>query len=158
MLLKFRESNIMKNGLYHREVYWPDKIQNQIDGALNSGLPFEFDPHAIGKKYERNISIEGITVDKLKKGYCFEAEVRKNKVVKFVIRYNYGNAYDLATVWMPRADCLYCKTIWLNKNDDTHLTLDESKYVHGKTDTKEQHISVSLGDLINQQLNNKKGQ
>ena len=148
----------MKNGLYHVEVYWPDEIQNQIDKALNSGLRFNFDQHAIENMYVRSISIEGITIDKLKKGHCFEAEVRKNRVVKFVIRYGYNDTYDLATVWLPRADCLYCRTIWLNEKDDKHYTLDKGKYVQGEAEDNVQHISISIGDIIKQQQDNKKGQ
>lgn len=148
--LIFWAGNIMENGLYHCEVYWEAEIQKQIDAALNSGLPLRFDEHAVDKKYERKISISGITLDKLKKGYCFEAAVQKNKVIKFVIRYGYNDIYDLCSVWHPCADCLYCKTVWLNKKDDKHYTLDENKYVKYKN-KKDVHISVSLGDLINQQ-------
>ncbi|MBD5584021.1 MAG: hypothetical protein HDQ88_02985 [Clostridia bacterium] len=140
----------MKDGLYHYEVFWKDEIQNQIDIALNSGLPFKFDKHATDNKFKRSISIDGITTEKLKKGYCFEAEVKNDKVVKFVIRYGYNDTYDLVTVWNPRAKCLYCKTIWLNEKDDKHITLDESKYVAYYDDENEHHVGVCLGDLINQ--------
>lgn len=89
----------IKNGLYHCEVYWEDEIQNQIDAALNLELPLKFDEHAIDNTYERNISISGIKMQKLKNGYCFEAEVKNNKVIKFVIRYGYDDTYDLSSVW-----------------------------------------------------------
>ena len=145
----------MKNGLYHREVYWEKEIQKQIAAALNSGLPLKFDDHAIDKKYERKISINGITKEKLKNGYCFEAEVKNNKVVKFAIRYGYNDTDDLASVWNPKSDCLYCKTIWINKKNDKHITLDESKYV-SYPNKDMQHISISLGDVINEQNNNNK--
>lgn len=146
----------MEDGLYHFEVYWNEKIQKQIDVVLNSGLPLRFDAHAIENKFKRKISTDRITIEKLKKGYCFEAEVKKDKVVKFVIRYNYNVTYDLATVWRPRADCLYCVTVWLNESHDKHYTLDSNKYVIGKIDEKnEQHISLGLGDVINQQIKNK---
>lgn len=144
----------MKDGLYHYEVYWEDKIQNQIDAALNSGFPLQFDKHAIENKYKRKISINNITIEKLKNGYCFEAEVKRDKVVKFVIRYGYNDIYDICSVWQPNVDCLYCRTIWLNKKNDKHLTLDENKYVQYKN-IKDTHISISLSDLINQQKSNK---
>lgn len=144
----------MQDGLYHYEVYWEDEIQKQIDTALNSGLPLQFDPHAIANKYKRKISISGITVEKLKNGYCFEAAVKNNKVIKFVIRYGYNDTYDLSSVWHPKSDCLYCKTIWLNKKDDKHITLNENNYVTYNNNNV-QHISISIGDLINQQKNNK---
>lgn len=140
----------MENGLYHYEVFWEEEIQKQIDAALNSGLPLKFDDHAIENKFKRQISINGITVKKLKNGYCFEATVKNDKVIKFVIRYGYNDIYDLASVWHPRTDCLYCKTIWLNKKDDKHITLDESKYVTYKNKENSQHISISLADYINQ--------
>ena len=145
----------MENGLYHCEVFWEKEIQNQIDTALNSGLPLQFDEHAIDNKYKRKISLSGITLDKLKKGYCFEASVKNDKVVKFVIRYGYNDVFDIASVWIPKPDCLYCKTIWLNEKNDKHITLDEKKYVAYKNKNNTPHISISLGDLINQQKNNK---
>ena len=147
----------MEDGLYHFEEYWNEEIQKQIDTALNSGLPLRFDGHAIENKFKRKISIDGITVEKLKKGYCFEAEVKKDKVIKFVIRYNYNTDYDLATVWRLRTDCLYCVTVWLNASDDKHYSLDPSKYVTGNSDEKnDKHISsLSLGDLIRLQQKNK---
>ena len=144
----------MKNGLYHCEVYWEKDIQNQIDKALNSELPLHFADHAIENKFARHISIDGITRQKLKAGYCFEATVKNNRVIQFVIRYGYDNTFDICSVWMPHSDCLFCKTIWLNKKDDKHITLDESKYVAYKNNNM-QHISTSLGDLIAQQKNKK---
>lgn len=145
----------MQDGLYHYEVYWNEKIQHQILIALNSKLPLKFDSHAIENKFARKISISGITIEKLCGGYCFEAEVNKNKVVKFVVRYSYNDIYDLCSVWIPKQDCLYCKTIWLNKKNDKHYTLDERKYIsYDNNKNNSQHISISLGELINQQINN----
>ena len=146
----------MKDSLYHCEVYWNENIQHQIEKALSSELPLIFDSHAIDNKFERKISISRITIKKLSLGYCFEAKVYKNKVVKFVIRYGYDDIYDLCSVWIPKSDCLYCKTIWLNKKDDKHYTLDEKKYVsYDNNKNNSKHISVCLGDLINRQINNK---
>ena len=145
----------MEDGLYHFELNWNEEIQKQIDDALNSDLPLKFDAHAIDKKFSRKISTNGITKQKLKKGYCFEAKVENDKVIKFVIRYGYNDIDDLCSVWIPKDICLYCKTIWLNKKDDKHITLDESKYVAYKNEKNVQHISISLSDLINQQKNNK---
>ncbi len=143
----------MEDGLYHYEVFWKDEIQNQINTALNSGFTLQFDKHAIENKYKRKIATSKITIEKLKNGYCFEAEVKKDKVVKFVIRYGYNDIYDLSSVWQPNVDCLYCRTVWLNKKNDKHITLDENKYVQYKN-KKDTHISISLGDLINQQKSN----
>lgn len=142
----------MENGLYHYEVYWDEEIQKQINSVLNSNLPLKFDIHAINNKFKRKISTNGITIDKLKQGYCFEAAVNNNRVIKFVIRYGYNDTYDLSSVWYPQNNCLYCKTIWLNKKDDKHYTLDECKYV-SYSNKNIQHISVCIGELINHQKN-----
>lgn len=144
----------MEDGIYHYEVYWEEEIQNQIDDVLNSGLPLRFDGHAINNKYKRKISISSINTEKLKNGYCFEAEVKKNKVVKFVIRYGYNDIYDLSSVWQPNVDCMYCRTVWLNKKNDKHVTLDENKYVKYKNKNNK-HIGICLGDLINQKKRDK---
>lgn len=115
----------MENGLYHREVYWTDDVQKQIDVALNSGLQLQFSNHAIDKEFIRQIPTSSITIDKLKNGECFEVLMENNKVIKFVIRYGFDDIYDLSSVWIPNSDCLFCKTIWLNKKTDKHKTLDK---------------------------------
>ncbi len=145
----------MKDGDYHCEVYWPNDIQVQIDKTLNSGLHLQFSAHAINNKFERKISTSNITIEKLKNGICFEATVKNNKVTKFVIRYGFNDIYDLSSVWMPKSDCLFCKTIWLNKKDDKHETLIKNNYVTYNYENDIQHISIRIGDLINNSKNNK---
>ena len=89
-----------------------------------------------------------------------QKEVRRivgnsERLLHIVSYHNYRHIDDLCSVWIPKDICLYCKTIWLNKKDDKHITLDESKYVAYKNEKNVQHISISLSDLINQQKNNK---
>lgn len=144
----------MENGLYHREVYWTDDIQKQIDVALNSGLQFQFSNHAIDKEFIRQIPTSSITIDKLKNGECFEVLMENNKVIKFVIRYGFDDIYDLSSVWIPNSDCLFCKTIWLNKKTDKHKTLDKKNYVTYKSN-EIQHISSSIGEILNYKLHRK---
>ena len=56
---------------------------------------------------------------------------------------------------MPKSDCLFCKTIWLNKKDDKHETLIKNNYVTYNYENDIQHISIRIGDLINNSKNNK---
>lgn len=140
----------MKDGLYHVEVFWEEEIQNQINALLNLNFPLKYDAHAKENMLKRGISTSGVNLEKLNGGYCFEAEVKRSKVIKFVIRYGYNDTMDLCSVWLPKKDCLYCKTIWLNEKDDKHYTLDANKYVSDNNEHKISHISVSISDLINQ--------
>lgn len=119
----------MENGLYHYDVFWEIELQKQINSILNSNLPLKFSCHALENKLKRKISTSNITLDYLKSGFCFEAEVNTNKVVKFAIRNDYNNAFDISSVWIINSDCLFCKTIWLNNRNDKHSTLDKNKYV-----------------------------
>ena len=117
-------------------------------------MQLQFSNHAIDKEFIRQIPTSSITIDKLKNGECFEVLMENNKVIKFVIRYGFDDIYDLSSVWIPNSDCLFCKTIWLNKKTDKHKTLDKKNYVTYKSN-EIQHISSSIGEILNYKLHRK---
>ena len=60
------------------------------------------------------------------KSEIIEVEIKNKKIVKIVARFDYNNNYDLVIVIIPQGKII--KTVWLNDKNDTHLTLDTSKY------------------------------
>lgn len=58
-----------------------------------------------------------------------EIEVENSQIVKILVRLPYDDEYDLN---MPILNAnARVKTVWLNCKDDTHDTLDRTKYIGG---------------------------
>jgi len=55
-----------------------------------------------------------------------EVEVYNGGIGKAVIRIPHCETYDLVLALFPREG--FVKTCWLNRKDDTHCTLDRTKY------------------------------
>lgn len=66
-------------------------------------------------------------------GQCetIEVEVTDNWVTKLVLRTAWDDEHDVVFVVIPRPahGHYFVKTVWLNHKNDTHRTLDRSKYV-----------------------------
>lgn len=60
---------------------------------------------------------------------CIEVEILNGKVSKLVYRIKYNNAVDLVLVVVPYITEFKVKTVWLNKIEDKHATLNISKYI-----------------------------
>lgn len=58
-----------------------------------------------------------------------EVETLNGRVVKYVLRGAYDADNDIVVVAMPTGGAYFIKTCWLNDKDDTHNTLDRSRYV-----------------------------
>lgn len=65
-------------------------------------------------------------------GQCdvIEVGVLGTKVVKIVLRTEYDDEFDIVIVVIPQRERWTVKTVWLNRWDDLHRTLDRSKYVN----------------------------
>ena len=127
------------NELYHIEVYMPDEyIQKTIELQKTLGryyfsrhlkdyFSFHDYKHAIDKK----VLINCINNLRSNPVTPFEIELDGDEVIKYVVRVPYSEELDISIAM------LVCnswgnpmvKTAWLNSKDDTHHTLDFSKYV-----------------------------
>lgn len=58
-----------------------------------------------------------------------EVEVKRGKPVKALFRSAYDRKHDLCLVVL--LDTGTVKTVWLNRANDLHKTLDKSRYVNG---------------------------
>ena len=144
----------MRDGLYHKEIFWLP----EFDGLLEkySDAKIEISKHTkenIRKQENRIYNLEDITMNFIQKGYIFEIEVKKGKIVKFVTRNKYTATDDICIVLQIKGKDLICKTCWLNRQDDTHYTLNEKRYVHGEVKEVHNSMEVSILDLIKSKRN-----
>lgn len=128
--------------LYHEDVYMPEEF---IKGArrLLVGDELNFTTHFKNQKghststrlHNRNFSENDV-----KTAYAyllmdktitpFEVEVKNNRVTKAVYRVPMGD-YDISIVFRNNRGIVLVVTAWLNDANDSHKTLDKTKYVQG---------------------------
>lgn len=110
--------------LYHKDLGFPNTL------VMPSGVMFlEYSNHALraskNDRYTDSIHLpKAVTIDFSK---IVEVETPDNiNVTKIVLRIKYSTQCDLCLVILP--ETFVVKTVWLNRNDDTHFTLDVTKY------------------------------
>lgn len=112
----------MKDGLYHKDIYIPKLTFHKVDVVLN------YTYHAIAAaENDRYGRIELPETINFNLTEIVELEIVNGKVFKFVARMHHDTKNDLVLVVL--ADGYRVKTVWLNRKNDTHRTLDRSKYV-----------------------------
>ncbi len=146
----------MKDGLYHIEVFWLKELENFFNQHEINEI--DFSQHV--KEQERTATnrifdLKDISIEFIKKGEIFEAEIKDNKIVKIVVRCRYKNQFDLCIPFTVKGKKLICRTAWLNKQDDLHNTLDIKKYVHGEylQNKGTKKLTSSIGDLLQYKKN-----
>lgn len=119
----------MGTRLYHTEIGFPKAVTASIEGAQNRKvrIPLKYGSHArqeaLADRYgkinlPKEIKIENATP--------IEVEVIDNRINKIVFRQSHDAENDIAIVVLM-ADG-FVKTVWLNRKDDNHRTLNTSKY------------------------------
>ena len=119
--------------LYHREVFW----RNEFDKALSELIKTD---HILVSKHIKNTTNtwcdhDKISINKLiaitygcKNGindyYLFEVEITNGVISKAVFRTSYSADKDIIIVVRHN----FIVTAWLNNKEDTHVTLDDTKY------------------------------
>ncbi len=140
----------MIEGTYHREIYWLSKFDeffkvHPIKEVVYTKHLKENTLTADNRLYD----IKDITLDFIRSSLIFEVEVKNNQIVKIVTLQKYKKKNDMCLALAVEGDRLRCKTCWLNRQDDIHMTLDPTKYVHGEEFSGEKDkFSVSIADLI----------
>lgn len=125
----------MRDGLYHKEVFWKNifdvKVLEFLKANVDKQIEWSFHVQSQqNDEWRRQYNLDDVTVSKILTGNVFEVEVKNNGIAKFVVRFKYNNIYDASIVLVPRgSENLFCKTIWFNRSDDNHRTLDSSKYI-----------------------------
>ena len=114
----------MKEGLFHRDIGLPDCA------PLFFSFELTYSAHAKRACVEdRYGTIRPPRFVRPREGEIIEVQVWNGRIVKAVVRTTYNDIHDLILVIVPEdIDKAFVKTCWLNRKDDTHCTLDRSKY------------------------------
>ena len=111
----------MNNGLYHKDIYLPKVELPGIDVVLN------YTYHALdAARNDRYGTIELPETINFGLVQLIELEVVDGKPFKAVIRQHHDSRNDLVIVVLLNG--YRVKTVWLNRKNDRHRTLDRSKY------------------------------
>ena len=114
--------------LYHNELALPYNL-NKSFGEYK----LRISGHAVNATEDKNVRFVYPSFVRVHYKNVIEAETNeKGEIVKILIRipYKYKSGYDLCIVIIPQGKQAQVKTAWLNKTDDTHKTLDMTKYLH----------------------------
>lgn len=117
--------------LYNKAVYWPEFIKDEVLHLTSAGMyRCYYGNHAIDAA--ANDSYGDIPLPPMMSfsaNDIFEVDIHNGRIVKFLVRIPMGGV-DVIFVLLHRGPGkLFCKTVWINKQDDNHNTLDYSKYV-----------------------------
>ena len=108
-------------GLFHYQVGFPKGLITKL-GTID----LKYTGHAL--KASKDDRYGAMTLPKrlnTNKAQAVEVEIIRGMVTKIVYRADYNQELDIVLV--VNRDCLVY-TVWFNRKDDDHSTLDESKY------------------------------
>ena len=110
-----------RDGLYHKEIRLPKISFRDIEVVLN------YSYHAIeAAESDRFGKVELPYSINFNRVELVEVEIHKGRVNKLVVRKHHDSLNDLVLVVL--VDTLKVKTVWLNRKNDNHRTLDARKY------------------------------
>lgn len=115
----------MLDGVYHRDVYFPQEIRSLIPKTLDN---LSWSKHAQEKAYAEGI----LLYDNYDNLLPIEVEIEQNGIWKVVYRHSLFSWADICfpVVRTKRfRNLCFATTVWLTEIYDWHKTLDESKYV-----------------------------
>lgn len=107
---------------YHTDIYMPEEAKR-----LEFAMLLRYSQHAReAASDDRYGKIDLPKVFDSRKATLIEAVIESGRVVKALYRMDYDNLHDLCMVIAMRGDQVL--TVWLNRKDDEHRTLDRSQY------------------------------
>jgi len=107
--------------LYHKDIFLPAAAR-----ALRFAVMLRYSAHA--RRAATNDRYGDINLPRVfnsDNAELVEAEVENGKVRKMVYRQPYNGENDLVIVLNPDG---LVRTVWLNQTNDSHRTLDTTKY------------------------------
>jgi len=117
------------NGLYHKDIGFPEAVEQALNSAKEKGTRIKlwYGKHAYRAAHsDRYGTINLPKRIAVAEAEAVEVEVVENVLTKVVFRVHYDEIHDLAVVVMLKDG--FVKTVWLNRKDDQHRTLNTSKY------------------------------
>lgn len=124
----------MLNGLYSKQVYWPDTVKAVIEHTFSYQYFIELTIHA-GEKINQ-LGLPNGVYKAMAYGEIIEAEFYNGKLIKVVTRLPHRTKpIDICAAILVNPDNrlgkLAIKTIWTNRHDDNHITINKEAYVNG---------------------------
>lgn len=111
--------------LYHADIRLPDGFR-----LPDQRVTLEWSRHAEQARTNDRYGIiprfESIPLSRFS---VVEVGVEGRKVEKVVVRGHWTETLDVVFVLIPTARDWFVKTVWVNERNDTHGTLDRSRYV-----------------------------
>lgn len=109
---------------YHIDILMPRYIKNHL--PTGEIVPMYTYHSLMASKSDKYGEIKLPSTVNLDPSNLVEVETINDTPVKGVYRFSYDDTYDLCMAIMYENNRV--KTLWLNKKDDKHKTLDVSKY------------------------------
>ena len=107
--------------LFHKDIGFPPNFR-----APDQRIDLTYTRHAREQCATRGIrELRCITLARFS---VIEIEVSGNRMVKMVVRGRYDETNDICLVLRRVNNSWIVPTVWLNKSDDLHKTLDRTKY------------------------------
>lgn len=126
---------IMKDGLYSKQVYWNNEIQNKVEELLSQKWYLVPTHH-----YYNKIEILGVPKGVYRAtlyGDVIEVELQNNEISKIITRIpdridSHNRDICMAlSIHKEQNYTITIKTLWTNLKSDTHLTINKSNYIQG---------------------------
>ena len=121
--------------LYHKDVFWLDSFNTQSLSLIKSVKRlskhlWEHIDNSTQKRYNIDVAKLYLILNSINESNCypFEVETTDGIVTKCVIRCEYDESRDISIVVRDG----FVATGFLNMKEDTHKTLDRSKYEKGE--------------------------
>jgi hypothetical protein len=113
-------------------------IHPELGGIQYKAMPARYTKHAEERAYEKRIELASF-LDILP-GQVFELERLPCSSIKLAVRKPYDGVWDVCYVLIPQLErkgkLWTVVTVWKNKIEDKHFTLDKSQYADGNRKRK----------------------
>lgn len=117
----------MNDGLYHRNLGLPAGAASLWDGVLDLQYSAHAQAESRGDRYGKLPLFPSVEFEA---GDVVEVQVEAGRPVKAVLRVPLDDSRDLVYVLSrPVSGRSFVRTVWCNRANDNHRTLDSSKYV-----------------------------
>lgn len=131
-ILSYENLDILKDGVYNKAVFWPDKLVQMIDEQMKCCYKVNATKHYFDKC--RMLHLPKNCYKAMMYGEVVEAEIRNGTLVKIVTRLpNHQNmTEDICAAILLHVNGFYdvkVKTVWINQANDNHSTINILNYI-----------------------------
>ena len=131
-ILSYEKLDTVKDGVYNKAVFWPDRLVEMINKQLMYRYRVSATKHCLHKC--EILHLPKNCYKAMMYGEVIEAEIRNGSVVKIVTRLpnRYNMTEDICAAILLHDEGFYdakVKTVWTNCAEDNHSTINVSNYI-----------------------------